>query len=97
MNGTETSIRVLIHTLPTAAKARLIAELSAESAPRATVENRIIRRTEAARLLARSPRAVDYMAAQGILPKVSLPGRTRAAGFRMCDVQRLIGGTHDAA
>ena len=91
MSGTETSIRVLIGTLSAKDKARLVRELTAESAPVA-VENRIIRRTEAARLLARSPRAVDYMAAEGLLPKVCFPGRSRGAGFRLSDVQALIGG-----
>ncbi len=54
--------------------------------------DRIIRRNEAARLLARSPRAVDYLSAAGHLEKVTLPGHSRAAGFRLSDVQSLIGG-----
>lgn len=91
MSGTETSIRVLIGTLSAKDKARLVRELSAESAP-VEIENRIIRRVEAARLLARSPRAVDYLAAAGHLQKVTLPGHSRAAGFRLSDVLALISG-----
>lgn len=55
-------------------------------------ETRIIRRNEAARLLARSPRAVDYLAAAGHLQKVTFPGHSRSAGFRMSSVQALING-----
>jgi hypothetical protein len=34
---------------------------------------------------------VDRLAADGVLRRVTLPGRARAAGFRLHDVQTLIG------
>jgi hypothetical protein len=39
-----------------------------------------------------STRSLDNLAASGVLPKVRLPGRTRAAGFREADVNALING-----
>lgn len=87
----ETTVKVLIGTLPLNVKARLLRDLQAESTP-SQEPDRIIRRSEAARLLARSPRAVDYLAAAGHLGKVTLPGHARAAGYRLSDVQALIGG-----
>ncbi len=52
----------------------------------------IIRRSEAARRLAVSPRTVDVWTRTGILRKVKLPGHTRSAGFRANDIAKLIGG-----
>ena len=62
------------------------------TAPATPETDRVVRRGEAARILARSPRAVDRLAADGALRRVMLPGRTRAAGFRLRDVQALIEG-----
>lgn len=90
---TEDTIRVLIGTLPTENKARLIQELAAEVTAQ-PIEDRVIRRSEAARILGRSARAVDYLAAQGHLRKVILPGRSRSGGFRLSDVTALIEGRH---
>lgn len=53
---------------------------------------RLVRRFEAAERLSLSLRSVDKLAATGILTKIHLPGRSRAAGFRLADVERLIGG-----
>ncbi|MBM3892124.1 MAG: hypothetical protein FJ388_23655 [Verrucomicrobia bacterium] len=58
----------------------------------APVQDRLLRRGEVAQLLARSPRAVDRLAADGVLPRVTLPGRQRGAGFRLSAVQSLIAG-----
>ena len=63
---------------------------NSETTKAAPVENRLLRRVEAARLLGRSARTVDELAQQGILFKVKLPGRKRAAGFRYTDVVALI-------
>ena len=51
---------------------------------------RLLRRAEVARLLSRTTRSVDHLARDGILKRVSLPGRSRAAGFRESDVLQLI-------
>ena len=53
---------------------------------------KIIRRSEAAKRLGCSLRAIDNWARAGILQKVKLPGRTRAAGFRESDLVKLIEG-----
>jgi predicted DNA-binding transcriptional regulator AlpA len=62
-----------------------------DSAPR-DESLRLLRRTEVAKRLSVSLRTVDKLNQQGVLKKVSFPGRGRAAGFRMADVEALIGG-----
>jgi len=52
----------------------------------------LLRRGEVAKRLSVSLRTVDKLHIQGILKKVRLPGRGRAAGFRLSDVEALIGG-----
>lgn len=61
----------------------------------APTETRIMRRSEVAKVLSRSTRAVDLLAEQGHLRKVRLPGRTRAGGFLASDVYALIGAGGD--
>jgi hypothetical protein len=51
---------------------------------------RLVRRGEAAKRLAVTPRAVDLWARSGLLTKVHLPGRKRACGFREADIDTLI-------
>ena len=92
MSGTETSIRVLMGTLPTAAKTRLLRELTGEVTPAQTEANRIMRRAEVAQVLGRSLRAIDLLAAQGHLQKIVMPGRRRGGGFRAADVFALFNG-----
>ena len=55
-------------------------------------EQRIIRRKEAARRLSCSVRLIDRLARQGILQRVKLPGRVHSAGYRLSEVEKLIGG-----
>lgn len=88
----ETTIRVLIATLRANARICLVRNLADEFIP-SQPEERIVRRLEAARLLARTPRAVDLLAEQGHIQKVRLPGRKRNAGFRMSDLQALVAGS----
>ncbi len=52
----------------------------------------LITRKQAAAMLGRSPRLIDLLATDGTLQRVTLPGRTRAAGFRKADVVALIEG-----
>ena len=54
------------------------------------MQDRILRRSEAARLLGRSPKSVDRLAMAGLLKKVRFGTYKRSAGFRMSDVARLI-------
>ena len=58
----------------------------------ASNEPRIVRRRDVARMLSCSLRTVDNLAAEGRLPRVSIPGRTRALGFRVRDVEFLVEG-----
>lgn len=53
---------------------------------------RIVRRREAAQLLSVSQRTIDVWAQQGILRKLQLPGHRRASGFRLSDIEWLVGG-----
>jgi hypothetical protein len=57
---------------------------------RQTTTPRLLRRAEVANRLGRSPRAVDMLGAQGILRRVRLPGRTRAAGFLESEIAALL-------
>ena len=69
--------------------------LIAPPAPVATTptsEPRLLRPVEAARRLSRSVRSVHRLAKEGFLPKVKLPGRVRACGFRESDLAALITG-----
>ena len=60
--------------------------------PKADHGPQLLTRKMAAGMLNRSPRLIDLLAAQGTLQRVTLPGRTRAAGFRRADVLALIEG-----
>jgi hypothetical protein len=51
---------------------------------------RVLKRGEIAKRCSRTTRWVDRLAAQGLLSKVTLPGRKRACGFRESDVIALI-------
>ena len=58
-------------------------------------EARLVRRAEAARRLSCSLRTVDSLAASGVLKKRKLPGRVRASGFLLGDIEALIVATGD--
>ena len=51
---------------------------------------RLLTRKATAEMLHRSLRFVDRLAEQGILRRVTLPGRHRSIGFAQADVERLI-------
>ena len=55
-------------------------------------KTRILQRKEVARRFNRSLRFVDKLAVEGILPRVKMPGRIRACGYREEDVERLMAG-----
>ena len=79
-------------------RARLLAILrnhgKAVETPRAPVvtERHILPRAEVARRFNRSVRFVDGLGKSGVLRRVKLPGRTRACGFLLQDVERLMAG-----
>jgi predicted DNA-binding transcriptional regulator AlpA len=93
------AVRALLKADPTltpAARTRVLAVLRAygKTEPTSDVrtEPRLLRRAEVARRLGCSLRAVDSWTRDGILEKVTLPGRVRAAGFRESDLSALIEG-----
>lgn len=53
-------------------------------------EARILHRAEVAKRLGCSLRSVDNIARQGVVRKVFFPGRKRAWGFRLADIEMLI-------
>jgi hypothetical protein len=88
-------------TVSASDRIRLLAMLRAgsESQFKAAPPNtgpRVIRRREAANRLACCVRVIDRLAQQGVLKKVRLPGRTRAAGFLEADVDGLLLGKQAA-
>lgn len=54
--------------------------------------DRILRRAQVAKQFNVSLGAIDLWGKQGILKRIKLPGRTRAAGFRESDVAVLVAG-----
>ena len=50
----------------------------------------ILTRAEVAKRFNRSKRFVDKLATEGVLQRVTLPGRVRACGYREADVERLL-------
>lgn len=88
-NEIESTVRVLISTMPPAAQARLLSEL----APAVQEEaDRIIRAREAAKMLSCSTRTIGTLAKSGHLKRAFLPGRKQGAGFKLSDVKALIAG-----
>jgi excisionase family DNA binding protein len=63
---------------------------AAQPKPAEQQETRLLRRAEVARRLGCSHRTVDNLARKGSLPRVLLPGRKRAIGFRLADFERLL-------
>ena len=53
---------------------------------------RLLRRKEAAERLSISLRTLDQWARDGLLTKVTLPGKTRACGFSSEAIDALVGG-----
>ncbi len=97
MPSTLDAIRAILksdHTLPPDARNSLLRTLrqGPVTQPKQEAQPRIVRRAEAARILSVSLRAIDAWASEGLLTKVKLPGRKRAAGFRETDVLALIEG-----
>ena len=91
--NTETTVWVLINTLPKEKRAQLIRKLQDElPESRQDTTERICRRSEAAKLLSRSLRGVDLLREGGYLKSVTMPGRTRGCGFKLSDVMALING-----
>lgn len=90
-------------TLSPADRARILAVIRNGANPSraadatVTSEPRLIRRAEVARCLSCSLRLVDRLAKDGVLTKRKLPGRIRAAGFLLSDIEALIAGGADVS
>lgn len=100
LNTTHDAVRAMLKADPSmtpADRSRIIAAIRShgkadEDATPATPEPRIIRRAAVAARLGVGLRCVDNWNRVGILKKVTMPGRIRAAGFRESDVVALIAG-----
>ncbi len=57
----------------------------------------VLRRPEAARRLGVGVKALDLWKRRGVLVPVTIPGSSRALGFRESDVDALIAGGRDRA
>jgi len=53
-------------------------------------QNRILKRKDVAQILNLSTRAIDLMAKNGTLRKITLPNRIRAMGFLESEVMKLL-------
>lgn len=82
--------RLALNGLSAGERNALLAEFSRTAA--ASEPDRLIKRSEVARLLGRTPRTVDLWVRRGLLRRVRLPGRLRAPGFRLSEVRALIEG-----
>jgi predicted DNA-binding transcriptional regulator AlpA len=91
MNNQLELARMAIASLSRKDRLALLAELRPGAPVGAPSEHRILRRKQAAEKLCCSVRLIDKLAAQGLLPRVTLPGRVHGAGFRLSDIDRLIG------
>ena len=58
--------------------------------PRQDGTDRIVRRSEVARLLSRSPKTIDRLAERGVLMRVRFPHYQRSAGYRLSDIKKII-------
>ena len=85
--------RVAIAGLSRKDRVALLSELvpnNAAAAPRQEVGPKILTRRAVAEMLSRSIRTVDSLAKSGALPRIRLPGRSRACGFTAESVERLL-------
>lgn len=100
LDTTQEAVKAMLRADPSltpADRSRIIAAIrnhgtKTEDTTPAKPEPRIIRRAEAARRLGVGLRCLDNWHRCGILAKVTMPGRVRAAGFRDSDVVALIEG-----
>jgi hypothetical protein len=58
--------------------------------PKTEKRAKVLRRADVADMLGRSVRAVDRLAASGVLRRVRLPGQKHAAGFLAHEVETLL-------
>ena len=61
--------------------------------PQTPAVARLLRREVVAERLCCSVRTVDHLAVQGLLHRVTFPGRKRASGVREADVEGLVNRT----
>lgn len=80
-----------VQQLPAKDRVNLLRRLQ-PGADQAAPEMRIVRRSEAARMLGMTVRGIDNLAREGNLHRVRLPGRKRGAGFRLDELRAMISG-----
>jgi len=80
-------------TISTPERVKIVFRLKLDDAPKkpeAPAPARLLRREVVAERLCCSLRTVDKLAVQGLLHRVTFPGRKRASGFREADVEALV-------
>jgi Fe2+ or Zn2+ uptake regulation protein len=98
LNTTIDAIRAVLRmdpTISTPERVKIIYRLKRGDSPKkpeAPAVAKLLRRETVAERLCCSLRTVDKLAVQGLLHKVTLPGRKRAIGFRETDVDALVNG-----
>ena len=83
-------------TVSTPERVKIIFRLSRGDVPQkpeTPTHARLLRREVVADRLCCSLRTVDHLAVQGLLHRVTFPGRKRASGFREADVETLVNGS----
>ena len=102
LNITQEAVRALLKSDPTLApqdRAQILSVLKSHGLATAVTDTahkppRLLRRSETAARLGCTIRQIDNLAREGILTRIILRGRKRAAGFREAEVNKLIEGGH---
>jgi len=97
LETTMTAVTALVKsdsTIPPDARRRILAACR-DQVPEARSQSkptgpRVVSRAEAAAAMGRSVRFIDSLARRGLLRRVRLPDRKRAAGVRFDDLEKLI-------
>jgi len=79
-------------TIDNEERMQLIANLKRGAKAESRTPDRILRRQQAATRLGVCPKTLDNWTAQGAIRPVTIPGSTRAVGFRESDIDALIAG-----
>jgi hypothetical protein len=99
LNTTIDAIKAVLRMDPTVSapeRTKIIFRLKASDVPKKSetpAVARLLRRQVVAERLCCSLRTVDHLAVQGLLHRVTFPGRKRASGFREADVEALVNRT----
>lgn len=94
LSSTKTAITAILNADPTLDKNTIKAAILAfESGGNTSIPiPRLLRRPEVAKLLSVSVKRIDQLALQGTLRRITLPGTSRASGYREEDIRAIVEG-----